>query len=427
MRFTVRRPPVGEVSPCCHRPPGGDVSCSVHVGVAPARIAGLTLEDRLALAVFRRDVPARGATLRRVCRYDLLDPAESLMTQSRGEKSPTAPTDRAIQPALLRNSRAGVLRSSSRTLSHRSHVQGFDPDRVEPAREIGGGFLNPIFATARLAGLEFRDREFRCCATIRTTLTTHEPLLQHLQPLYLTRCKSRDAQHFAGRQRGRHCYATVDTNDAAVIRSADRIGHVRERDMPTAGPIASDAVRLDTVWQWTRQAKSYIPNLRDPDPSGSTVQLLDMVRPQSNLSKPFMHAGLAPTRATVCAREEVVHRLRKVSQRLLLHRLTTSAKPPVFSAGLGQLRSLLQVAGGLAPSLPIPLLFDRQIPHVTGVAAMRYQAVLLLTGRKQSIPRHNRTVTATTDTADRCEPAHPDVGRISAMKSRIFNLLRRLR
>src|SRR4051812_12483904 len=34
LRFTVHRPASAEVSPCCHRPSGGDVTCSVPVGVA---------------------------------------------------------------------------------------------------------------------------------------------------------------------------------------------------------------------------------------------------------------------------------------------------------------------------------------------------------------------------------------------------------
>ena len=57
MRFTVRRPPTGEVSPCGHRPPGGDIACSVHVGVARPRVAGFALEHRLALTVPGSDVP----------------------------------------------------------------------------------------------------------------------------------------------------------------------------------------------------------------------------------------------------------------------------------------------------------------------------------------------------------------------------------
>jgi hypothetical protein len=59
LRFTVHRPPTGEVSPCSHRPSGGDVACSVDVGVAPPGIAGFALENRLALPVSGGDVPAR--------------------------------------------------------------------------------------------------------------------------------------------------------------------------------------------------------------------------------------------------------------------------------------------------------------------------------------------------------------------------------
>ena len=65
MRFTVRRPASAEVSPCCHRPSGGDVACSVHVGVARPSVAGFALENRLALTVLGSDVPAHRASLRR--------------------------------------------------------------------------------------------------------------------------------------------------------------------------------------------------------------------------------------------------------------------------------------------------------------------------------------------------------------------------
>ena len=90
LRFTVRRPASAEVSPCCHRPSGGDVACSVHVGVARPCVAGFALENRLALAVSGCDVPARRASLRRVCSRDLLDPTVSLVLQTRGEQTPSA-------------------------------------------------------------------------------------------------------------------------------------------------------------------------------------------------------------------------------------------------------------------------------------------------------------------------------------------------
>jgi hypothetical protein len=57
LRFTVRGPASAEVSPCCHRPFGGDVACGVHVSIARPRAAGDALENRLTLAVFRRDMP----------------------------------------------------------------------------------------------------------------------------------------------------------------------------------------------------------------------------------------------------------------------------------------------------------------------------------------------------------------------------------
>ena len=89
MRFTVRRPPTGEVSPCSHRPSGGDVACSVDVGVAPPGTAGFTLDDRLALAVSGCDVPACGATLRRIRSRDLLNPAQSFVLQTSDKLAPT--------------------------------------------------------------------------------------------------------------------------------------------------------------------------------------------------------------------------------------------------------------------------------------------------------------------------------------------------
>src|SRR5277367_6689040 len=81
LRFTVRRPASAEVSPCCHRPSGGDVACGVHVCVARPRAAGDALENRLALAVFGCDVPTVGASLRRIRRRDDFDPPQALVLQ----------------------------------------------------------------------------------------------------------------------------------------------------------------------------------------------------------------------------------------------------------------------------------------------------------------------------------------------------------
>src|SRR5437588_6186884 len=82
LRFTVHRPASAEVSPYCHRPPGGNVACGVDVSIARPRTTGDALENRLALAVFRCDMPAAGASLRRVRCWNKFEPLRRLVLQS---------------------------------------------------------------------------------------------------------------------------------------------------------------------------------------------------------------------------------------------------------------------------------------------------------------------------------------------------------
>ena len=216
MRFTVRRPPIGEVSPCCHRPSGGDVACSVDVGVAPASSTDFALENRLALTVLRSDMPARGTSLRRIRSRDLLDPTISLVLQTRAEKPPAASVDRPVQPALLGYPHTGLIDSASRSAGHCPHVKGFDSDRVEAARNVSGDFLHPVLAPVDLTRTQLRDRPSCSRAAVGATLGPGESLLQHLQPLSLTAGQTRCVQQFAGRQRRRHGDAAVDAHHAAV-------------------------------------------------------------------------------------------------------------------------------------------------------------------------------------------------------------------
>jgi hypothetical protein len=310
LRFTVHRPPTGEVSPCSHRPSGGDVACSVDVGVAPPGIAGFALENRLALPVSGGDVPARA---------------------------------------------------------------------------------------------------------------TGQPLLQRLQPLGLTRRETRRVKQLAGRQCGGYGNTAVDANHAAVTGAGDRVGNMCERDMPAASPITSNPVGLHTHRHRTRQAKPHPPNLRHPDPTRAPVQRFDLMRLHSDLPKPFMHTGFAPLRLAMCVIEEALHGLGGIPQRLLLHRLTSGPKPPVFGACLRQLPALLQVAGSLTVALPVLLLLHRQIPHIPRIPAVRQQCLLLLRSRQQSKPRHSRTVTTTTDIRRRSTPTRVGIGIRPGLKSKASN------
>ena len=419
MRFTVRRPPIGEVSPCCHRPSGGDVACSVHVGVAPPGSAGLALEDRLALAVPGRHVPTRGATLRRVRSRDLLDPAGSLVLQTYDELAPTASTDRAVEPAFLCDLDTRLLDGATRGAGHRPHVKSLDPDQIEPPRQIGSGFLDPVLTPIPLAGLQLCDGLLRPFATVRATLAARKPLLQNPQPLRLTRAKTGRVQQFAGRQRSRHRHPAVNADHDAVARTGDGIGNVRKRDMPAARPITSNPVGLHTTWHRPRQPKPHPTDLRYPHPTKAAIQPLDLIRLQTDLPKPFMHTGFAPRRTTMRTGEEIAHRLRKIAQRLLLNPLTSGAKPGVFGPGLRQLRALPRVTRRLAPGLPILLLLHRQIPHIPRVPTMPQQRLLLLRSRQQPKPRHIRTVTATTDNLSRVMPTSLGIDVLPVLRSRV--------
>ena len=397
MRFTVRRPPTGEVSPCCHRPPGGDVACSVDIGVAPASSAGFAFENRLALAVSGCDVPAGGATLRRIRGRHLIDPTRSLVLQTRGQKPPTALADRPIQPALLSNPRTRPFNGASRSAGHCPHVKCFDPDRVEAASNVSGDLFDPILAPVRLTGSQLRDRLFCSCPPVGAALGPREPPLQHLQPLSLTAGQNGCMQQFARRQRRRNRNTTVDAHHTSIMRPRDRVGDVGERDMPAAGPITGYPVGLDPRWHCSRQPKPHPAHLGHPHPPKVAVESLDVMRFDRDLPKPFVHVGFAPRRATMRTGKEVLHGLREIPQRLLLHRLTPGAKPHVLGADLGQLRGMLGIAGRLAAGSPMLLLLHSQIPHKPRIPAVRQQALLLSRGGHQPKPRHTRTLSTTTD------------------------------
>ena len=397
MRFTVRRPACAEVSPYCHRPSGGDVTCSVHVGVARPRIARFAFEDRLALAVFGRDMPAHGASLRRVRSRDLLDPTKRFVLRPRREQTPSASGDGPIEAALLGDPHTGLLDGSARRAGHSAHIEGFDADCVEAARDICGGLFDPVLATVGLTGPKLRDRALRASSTVRTALGAHQALLQHLQPLRLTRHQSGGVQQFTGRQRRRHHHATVDTHRAGFTRTRDRVRNVGECDMPAPGAIKRDPVGLNPRWDRPRTAKAHPSDFGHPDATQPAVQTLHMLRLDTDLPKSLVHSDFSPRRAAMGPAEETAHRLGEVAQRLLLHGLGASRQPVVLSAGRSQLSTLLVIAGCPPTGLPMLLLLDSQIPHIPCMATMLRQHHRLVSRRKKPVSRHTRNIVTTPD------------------------------
>jgi hypothetical protein len=394
LRFTVRRPAGAEVSSCCHRPSGGDVACSVHVGVARPCVADFALENRLALAVLGCDVSARGASLRRVRGRDLLDPTVSFVLQTCGEQTPTACVDSPVESSFLGNAHTRLRHSSSRGACHHAHVE----------RDISSDFFDPVFASVGLTRFQLCNPQLRASSPVRAALGAREPLLQHLQPLSLTAAQTGGVQQLSGRQGRRHDNATVDTHHAAVTRTSDRTRDVREPDMPAASPIAGDPVGLHTLRYRPRHAETHPTHFRNPHPAEPAVQTLDVMRLHPDLPESFVHTGFSPRRAAMRRGEKVAHGLGEVPQCLLLHGLRATRQPAVLGAGSGQLGTLLAVARRMTSRLPVLLLLDGQVPYIPSVAAMLGQRCPVLSGGEQPIS-HRRKLTATTDKLTKGEAA----------------------
>jgi hypothetical protein len=177
LRFTVHRPANAEVSPCCHRPSGGDVACGVHVSITRTRAAGDALENRLALAVFRRDMPTPGASLRRVRSGDEVEPPGGFVLQPGNQRAPPLAVNLSVEATLLRDVGAGAFTRAARRPGHATHIQLLGTDGREAPRHIGGGFSTQsrrrsVSRARNLAMASFvrtrrcdprRARASRCC------------------------------------------------------------------------------------------------------------------------------------------------------------------------------------------------------------------------------------------------------------------------
>jgi hypothetical protein len=405
LRFAVLRPVSAEVSPCCHRPSGGDVACGVDVGVARPRVAGDALENCLALAVFRCDVPAVGASLRRVrCRDEFESPL-SLVLQPGNQQPPPLAADLTVEAPFLRDTAARAFPTPAGRAGHGTDVQVLNSDGVEAARQTGGGLFHPVTAAIGFAGPQLRNRPLRSRPPIRSALRPSQTPLQSAQPLGFPSTKARNAQQLPGRQRHRYRHAAIYTHNGAIVGSCDRCRDGSKGDVPAPRSIQSDSVRLNGVGDGAGPPKPHPTDLWYPYLPVAAAQPLDVAQFESDLPESFMRAGLAPRRATVGAVEKVAHRLGEVPQRSpasgrcpqLLHGLRPGCQPVVFSAGRRQLGTLLVITGRVPAWLPVPLLLHGQIPHKPSVATVPGQRCRLLRAGKQPKPAHGNNLGTTTD------------------------------
>ncbi len=397
MRFTVHRPASAEVSLCCHRPSGGDVARGVHVSVARARTAGDTLENCLALAVFRRDMPALRASLRRIRCVNEFEPPLGLARQPGHQQPPPLAADLTVKAPFLRDVGPRTFTSPAHRAGHSTHVQVLDADSVEPARQISGSLFHPITTAIRFAGPHLCNGQLGSRPLVGSVPRAGQTLLQSAESLSLPRTKARNTQQLSVGQRDRRRHAAINADDAVITGSRDGFWDGGKSDVPAPRSFQADAVGLHRGGDGAGPPKPHPTHLRHPYPPVAAAEPVEVARFESDLPKSFMGAGLTPRRAPVGAVEKVAHRLREVPQRLLLHSLRPGAQPIVFGAGGSQLGTLLVISRRLTTRLPVPLLLHGQIPHKPGMTTVLGQRYRLLRTGKQPKPGHINTLGRTTD------------------------------
>jgi hypothetical protein len=357
---------------------------------------------RLVLARVRIHMSARRAPLARVGGSDLFNPSGSFLLQPTNQQPPARPQDLAIESSFLANFSARILRGAPSGSGHVTDFQVLDSDYVEPACQVRAGFLGPVLPPVRLAGAQPGDGTLHLCPAFRSPCGACQPSLQAPHSFALPRRQAWRVQQFPSRQGCGYRDAAVDTHYLAVSGCRDRVRYGREGDMPAAGPVQRHSVRFHVRRYRTRPAKSHPPDLRYPDLTDVTGHAahVPLLPAPSDDSESLVSSGFAPRRPTgwVFRVEERGHRLGKVSQRLLLHHLGASGQPGELCPRLGELPTLLQVAGCTLPArMPMLVLLDGQVPDVPGVAAMVSQRRLLGRSGEQPIPRHTNILSTTAD------------------------------
>jgi len=400
LRFAVHRPGNPVASPRSHGVPRRDVPGRVHVSV-DLKAAGAAPESRLALSRFRVAVPAARTGLRGVRRTYPLDPPGGLIFKTAYQQPPAGPQDSPVEPALLADIPARVLSCAFGRPGHVLDLKVLDSDHVKTPSDIGAGFLRPVFASAGFAGAQPGEGLLQLPATIRTPLSASEFTLQAPQSLLLPRYQARRRQQCTRRQGRGHHHAPIDPYRSAVAWTRDGLGNRCEGNVPAPGAVKGYTVGLHSIWHRPGPTKPQPPSLRDPDVADLTGRAAQVpLRAAPHDPKSLVPPGLAPPRSPgrVLPVEERDHRLGKVPQRLLLHRLGACSQPRVFRPSLGELSALHQIAGStLASQAPVRVLLDRKIPHVAGVRAVIPQHRFLGGRREQPVPGHTNTLATTTD------------------------------
>ena len=388
MRFTLHRRWDCVGSTRCHGTSCRDVDGCVHVSVCGVP-AGPAPERGLALARIPIHGPAARTRLRGVGGSDSLDAARSLVLKSLDKHPPPLGEDPPVQAGLGAHVPPRILDRTLGAAGHLADAEVFNADYVEPAREGGTNLLHPVLATVRGPRLQSRDIGFDPGAAVRATLCTREPALEAQQPSRLPWPQSRALHELTGRQSGGHGDPTVQSDNLTSAWTADRVRDDGEHDVPAAGAVEGDPVRL-RLRRCPGETKLDPTHFRNQYTGQSTAETLHSPSLRSDDPETLVHTGLAPRRTVMRTCKEVGHCLIEIPQGLLLHCLRPGAQPSVAGSRLGQLPSLLNVPRWVTTPTPRPHgpLLKREVPHEPCVPALSQQRRFLRRCRGQTEAGH---------------------------------------
>ncbi len=268
-------------------------------------------------------MPAGGASLRRVRGRSAFDTSRSFLVEPGHQPSPACRRC-AVESPFLRHSTPGC--SVPRASGHRPRVELLHSNvsnrrarsvvlfstqsrRRSASRAFSRAIASLVRCSAVGAALGAREASLRRRSLVRSP------------GVRLGACSSSPVDSAADTTTPRRHH------HAAIEWRPDRVGDVREGDMPAPGPISRDAIGLHAL-RHGRLQRIDPPDLRYPYPPVTPGELLDMARLDPDLPKP----SCTPVFATMDG-DGTGEKLRmawRIAQRLLLHLCTQP--PTAYSA-----------------------------------------------------------------------------------------------
>lgn len=359
------------------RVPTQDVYRSVVVGMS-AETAILTVENRLALAALPVHGTAFRAGLRRVCRVDGNEhsaPFFQLVAKHGGKGAPSLIEDSPIQAGLLPDIPARRLNSSTRGCRHVGDVQIFENNRSET---LGDGERDLVMPVASNAGAP--RRESSCVMdspypTLRAFLAPRHNALCGAVATFDGFEACRDRQHLTGGQRERSGDAAIYADSRPGVYRRGVFNFAGEGYVP-AERIGSDGDITKPAAHRARVAKFYPTDFRKSSGGPFAIEFLN-VDLASGEAESIIDALLTRRRITPAPGKEVVERLVKIAQRLLLASLGDGGDPIVFGAKCCQVSGLLDVADPMNAPPYLPLLKRKIVNEATDASELSEQDFLI--------------------------------------------------